>query len=221
MRAQRERVHAGGLEAALQLVGEEQVRQFRAAIGPHGRVAAVLVEQVPEVHRNVAVREAAHVHDARCGRGRDQVDELAGQGEMAEVVDAHLALEAVRRARVRHGHDAGVVDEQVEALVALAEGVREAPDGVEAGQIELHEDGIGGGKLGPQRVERPLSPLGGAAGEHRRRALARQLPRRLETDAAVRARDDGDLSREIGEVVRGPALVPCGHLRSPTARRSP
>ena len=51
-------------------------------------------------------------------RGQNEVEQQAGQREVAEVVHAELALEALRGLAVGRRHDAGVVDQQVQAVVS-------------------------------------------------------------------------------------------------------
>lgn len=51
-----------------------------------------------------------------------------------------LELEALGGgASLRHGHHPGVVDQQVQALVAIEDLVGQLPDRLEVGQVELDE----------------------------------------------------------------------------------
>ena len=89
---------------------------------------------------------------------------------------------------------AGVVDEHVEALVALEHAVEEGPDGLLLADVELlvlEGAGQAGGELGGlgERLRAP------AAADHDG-AEAHQLERRLAAEAAARAGDDADLAVE-------------------------
>jgi hypothetical protein len=52
------------------------------------------------------------------GHGQQQVQQQPGEREVAEVVGAELHLEAVPGGLLRGVHHAGVVDQQVDPLVA-------------------------------------------------------------------------------------------------------
>lgn len=64
--------------------------------------------------------KAGHGGDARSRRGQQQWEQSRCQGEAAEVVDAELHLEPLRRTGLVDRHGSGIVDEEVEPLV-LAE----------------------------------------------------------------------------------------------------
>ena len=177
MRRQRVRLDASPLEATLELVGEQQVQQFRAEVGRPASVTALLIEKVAEVDLPSAVPQAAHVHDPRPRCGEERVEQPARQGEVAQVVGAHLALEAVLGLRVRPAHDPGVVRQHIKAGVVLPELRGEALHGGEAGQVEQHQLGLRAGNLRPYFLQRALASLWRAAGEDCLRALARELPR--------------------------------------------
>ena len=89
---------------------------------------------------------------------------------------------------------AGVVDEDVEALVALEHAVEEEPDRVLLADVELlvlEGAGQAGGQLGG--LGERLRPA--AAADHRG-AEAHQLERRLAAEAAARPGDHADLAIE-------------------------
>jgi hypothetical protein len=117
------------LESALELEGEQEIRELRLAV--HGPTAVGLRApvQVGEVDAPHAVGTGRDGHDAIGDPRQQQVRE----GEVAEVVGAEVQLEAVGRRRLRHEHDAGIVDEHVDRL---APRIGEPPDGGEVGEIE-------------------------------------------------------------------------------------
>jgi hypothetical protein len=63
------------------------------------------------------VAVAADRHDPGGGRGQQRLHEEPGQGEVSEVIDAELRLEAVLGARIGRHHHAGVVEQQVDPRV--------------------------------------------------------------------------------------------------------
>jgi hypothetical protein len=169
-------------------------------------VVALLELEVVEVHPGRTVgRGAAEGHDPGLGRGPDQVDQLPGQGEVAEVIGAELHLEPVLgHPAGRDGHDPGVVDEQVDRPpVALAPG-GELGDGGEAGQVQLLARDLGAGDGGLDAGHRGLA-LAGAAGRHDDVGPgARERLGHLEADTAVGAGDDGKAAGLVGHLPRAP-----------------
>ena len=86
-----------------------------------------------------AVRLGRDVHDAR-GAARDEhVGELAREQEVAEVVDGERRLVALLGGAARAEDRARVVDEHVEARVAVAEVVGEIADAALRGEVADHE----------------------------------------------------------------------------------
>ena len=90
-----------------------------------------------------------HRHHPVGDLGQQQV----GQREVAEVVGADLAFEAVDGLRVRHGHDAGVVDQHVDPVDSVGEGAHRR----QVLQVELADLDVAG--HGRRRPRRPWSVL--------------------------------------------------------------
>ena len=107
-------------EAAVKLVGEQQVGQLGLGVRRGGLIAALGLEVV-EVHHALFVALAAHGHDPRAGRLQQPVQHQPGQREMAEVVGGQGQLESVLGPLVGHLHDSGVVDEKVQARMARSD----------------------------------------------------------------------------------------------------
>jgi hypothetical protein len=126
----------------------------------------------------------------------DVVEQQAGQREVAEVVRADLRLEAVGGASLGDGHDAGVVDEQVE--VALP-GLGERADGREVREVEVAHLGRAG-----HRRRELLAAARVAHGEHDVGAHPGELARSDQADAAGRAGHHRGLAVEGGQVGGGP-----------------
>ena len=114
---------------------------------------------------------------------------------MAEVVGADLALEAVDGLRVRHGHDAGVVDQHVDAVDAVGEFAhRRQVLQVELAHLDVAGHARGGG----------VALRGVAHGEDHLGADAGQLAGGDLAEAAVGAGDDDGAPGEGGQVGGGP-----------------
>ena len=59
---------------------------------------------------------------------------------MADIIGAHLHLETIFGLMpVRNGHDAGIVDKQIDMRQPIGDAGRGARDGIEAGKIERLE----------------------------------------------------------------------------------
>ena len=116
-------VGAGGDEAALQFVGEQQVGQLRAGVGGDAVVAALGADVVEVESEGRPVPEAPDRHHPRVGRGQHPVEQQSGQREVAEVVGPELQLEAVGGELTIREEDAGVVDEHVDPIVRASQRV--------------------------------------------------------------------------------------------------
>jgi hypothetical protein len=179
-------------QAPLQLAGEEQVGQLGLAVDAPAVVAVALPVEVVEAHPADPVRARGDGHDA----AGDVPQQEVGQREVPEVVGAELRLEAVDGLGLRHRHDPGVVDEDVE-VAAPAGGER--AHRVQRGEVERTHLPVAGEGRGDALA------LGGVA--HRQddvRAGPRQLARGDGAEAARRARHDHGGAGEVGQVGGGP-----------------
>jgi hypothetical protein len=199
----RDRAAARRREPALQLVGEQHVGQLGLPVREPALVAAPLpVEVVADPAEDVEA--AGHGDDAVA----HPVDQQAGERERAEVVGADVALEAVRRRAVRHRHDPGVVDEDVDRAVQFrGEGAHRRQVGeVELPDLRVAVDRAGHG-LGLVAVAARHDDGGAGTGED---------ARGLGTEPAGGAGDDDGASTKIGHVVHGPGA----HVRVPSVASS-
>ena len=132
-----------------------------------------------------------HRHHPLGDLGQQQV----GQREVAEVVGADLALEAVDGLRVRHRHDACVVDQHVDAVDAVGEGAhRRQVLQVELADLDVAGHGGGG-----------FVALGGVAhGQDRLGPDTGELACGDQSQAAVGAGDDHGASGERRQIRGGP-----------------
>ena len=110
---------------ALKLAGEDQHRELALLVGGPG-IVAPLALKVVEGDPPLLMGEAGERDDPRlvpgCEQGRQQARR---QREMAEVVGAELLLEPVAGdAPGRKGHDARIVDEDVERRAAISSAKR-------------------------------------------------------------------------------------------------
>ena len=108
---------ATGLHGApIELEGEHQVGEFRLAVGKPVVVGALALEVV-ELDGAHPVPGTRYRDDPRRRRGQELPQQQPGQGEMAEVVRAELAFEAVHRRLPWRSHHTCVVDQKVEAIL--------------------------------------------------------------------------------------------------------
>ena len=147
------------------------------------------------------MRVAGDDHDParlRLAQGRQQ---QPGEGEVAEVVGAQLALEAVSRPALGDGHDAGVGHQQVQRSIPRR---GERTHRGEVGQVQLSEPGGARPRLLDQLSQSPLTTPRIAAGQGHHRAPTVQLDRGAQPDAAVRAGDHGRAPVQRGDVGQRP-----------------
>ena len=131
------------------------------------------------------------------------------------MVGRQLELVAVGALSPRRPHHARVVDQEVDPVGALAEPGGEGAHRVEAREIERGDLGARVRDLRVDRVERLLAALGVAAGEDHPGAVARELERGDQPEAAVRPGDDSRAPGLIDDPIGGPLG---GHrTREPTA----
>jgi hypothetical protein len=127
------------------------------------------------------------------------------QGEVTEVVRPELDLESVRRLALGHGHQPGVVEQQVDLRVGRLRRRGELGDRGERPEIELADlerrprhqrlDLLAGG-FGLVQVARRDDDMG---------AVSHKLPHRRQPQAAVASSHDRYLARLIRDVARLPA----------------
>ncbi len=163
--------------------------------------------QVVEVDPAHPVSAAAHRDHARTPPALEGAEQQPGESEVAKVVGAELELEALLAGASRRRHDAGVVDQQVEAVVRLRELLGEGSDRLQAGEIEGGELRLGPGRRGRDLAQRGRALVCVAAGKHDPCARAGQLPRRDQAEAAVGARDHGDATALIGYLAGRPLVT--------------
>jgi hypothetical protein len=195
------------LETAVEFESEEKIGELGAAVrGP--RLVVVFPVEVVEVHGGSAVGNGADGDDAwrrgRCGL-KDRWEQEAGEGEVAEVVGAELELESIGSdATLGKGHDAGVVDEEVEAAVGGEEGLSSGTNGGEAGEVELRDFELGCRNLGEDSFASRFSFRLIAAGENDGGSVAGEFEGGVIADAAVGSCDVGELAMLRGDLGGGP-----------------
>src|SRR4029453_4603781 len=112
---------ARGAQAAVQLQGEQRVGQLGLVVGLPRAVAALAL-QVIQSDGAHAVVEAADRHHPAERAGQQGRQQPSGEREVSQVVGAQLQLEALGGClALGHGHHPGVVDQQVQAVVAVQE----------------------------------------------------------------------------------------------------
>ena len=121
-----------------------------------------------------------------------------------------MALEPVDRQPPRRRHDAGVVDQQIEAILLAGEPLRERAHRGQVGEVERLDAARHRRSANVDRASVPLSVS--RHGEHDRAAVARELARGHQSEAAVGAGDDGGAPALVRDVGGGPA----GHQLEPS-----
>lgn len=146
------------------------------------------------------------------GRALEAGEQQLRQERRADVVGAELDLVAVGGQALGHVHDAGVVDEDVEAVGRREQGARRRLDARKRGQVQLQ---VRDGRRGRGRRRRPdgfdrLLRLGPRPRPHVdvRRVVLRKLADALEAEACVAARHEDDLAPEIRHVLLRSNLTP-------------
>jgi len=110
----REGPHTISLAQLIQRDSEQDVGCLGLAVGLPRVIGAVLEMDVVEHHVAVDVpHRADRDHPGAPGRGQ-RAAQSGGQGEVAEVIDGELHLPATSVAHQWGGHDAGVVDQDVQ-----------------------------------------------------------------------------------------------------------
>src|SRR5215218_9875797 len=194
----------GRPEAPVELQGEVHVGQLRLAVGPPGLVVAGQVG-VGRVERPPGVAAGAGDRDhAGAVAGQQGRQQQGGEGEVAEVVDGQLHLEPVLGPPLGDAHQAGVVDQDVDAPVAGQDPLGRLPHRGLGGEVQWLQLQRGVGDLVADRRHRRLGLGLVAGGHHHVAALAGQLPGHLQAEAAVGAGDDGDGARLVGDLGGGP-----------------
>jgi hypothetical protein len=197
---------AARIEPAVQPKREDHFVQLRVRVDRRGAVANFARHDVI-VYLSVAVRKAAHVHDAHDQTAPEQREEPRSELEVAQVVGHELHVEPVRCLLERDGHDAGDVHGQVQLLVLLRELLAERGDACEDSHAQLHGAhaivrwGRAGGVL--DVLGRFLALCIVAACEHLG-TVARQLERRHAADTRVGARDDRKLAGQRHHLLGDP-----------------
>ncbi len=147
-----------------------------------------------------AVADAADRHDPRAGDRQQPVQQQAGEGEVAQVVGAELQLEAVLGGRLRRVHHAGVVDQQVDAVVVGAQLLRGGADDSSEVRSSSCSATSAPGAAGGDAGGGVLALVEVAHGEHHVGAVRGEGLGGLEAQAGVGAGDDGDAPGLVGNV---------------------
>ena len=186
MRGVRLHRRPGGGEPTLQLAGEQQVGQFRLAVGRPREVRPRLPVEILQAD----VADEVHPRRHRDHAVGDLRQQQVGQREVAEVVGADLAFEPVDGLRVRHRHDAGVVDQHVDSV----DTVGETPDRRQVLQVELAHLEVAG-----HARRRRGALVGVADGQDHLGSDPCEFTCGDLAEAAVGARDDHGASGERGQ----------------------
>jgi len=147
---------------------------------------------------------AANGDDAGRAGLEDDWNQVAGEGEVAEVVDAELHLEALRGLLLGGRHQAGVVDEDVEALVCCEELLGAVLHRLEVSEVYFEDLGRPGGVRFRDLRDGVVGLAAVSAGEDDCSAVLGQRSGGFEADAAVGAGDQDCPASLVGNVGFGP-----------------
>ena len=201
---------AAGPAATAELEPEQPARQLRLLVGPHPVVGTLPVEVVP-------VDGAATRGDARLRRhpglsGPQQRQQVAGEGEVGQVVRTELQLETVDGGLpLGWVHHTGVVDEDPDRRPVPAEPLAEGGYRRQRGQVEVcqHERRLGVPGTDLRQGRLPLASV--ADGQHDLGPGSRECCGDAESDAVTRTRDHGSLTGEVGD---GEVVLLAWHVHS-------
>ena len=121
------------------------------------------------------------------------------------MIGPKLHFEAIGSPGVRHGHDAGVIDQEFDGLATKRSG--KGPHGIEAGQVQRFQLQRGLRQLGAQLLERLFGLFGVATGQDDMGASRCQRTCGEVAQAAVGTRNHGGLAGQVGHV----GFHPLGH----------
>ena len=130
---------------------------------------------------------------------RQLVQQQAGKGEMAEVIDRELQFAPGGGGGQRRHHHARIVDQEIDPL--LVRGFfRRLPDRRDIGEVEMEEGEIGAFRSAPDIFDGFVRLVGIAAGEEHARAFSGQPACDLEADPRIRSGDDGRPAGLFGDI---------------------
>src|SRR3954463_1940643 len=90
--------------------------------------------------------------------GSEQGEEMAGEGEVAEIVAAKLQLETVAGdLALRRSHDAGVVDQEIDRPALTVQRLAQARHALQRREIEVAGGELGARDLGGDLGDRILA----------------------------------------------------------------
>mmetsp|Transcript_108310 Transcript_108310/g.305354 ORF Transcript_108310/g.305354 Transcript_108310/m.305354 type:complete len:259 (+) Transcript_108310:145-921(+) len=126
----------------------QNICEFRLCV----RLALVVLARLPMEVVELYLASLAHIWAAGRSGARGKVNNTGRRAllqhvlqqlreqEVAEVVGAHLQLEAILCVGKWREHDSRIVHQNVQAVILGLERVAERPDTVQARQVQLHED---------------------------------------------------------------------------------
>ena len=184
-RVDREGTTAKSLHAPAERIGEQRVGAFRLGIGDPFLIFAMLELDIVPQYAVALVGNRRQRHHSRCFRLFEQGHQRPGQCEMAHMVDPELAFPAGSDPVQRAGHDAGIVDQQVERIDTIIDRGGKGADRIEIGEIHF-----GRGHVAFDRRQIFLR-LGRIAHRHDHRGPGiGQRPGGFQPDAGIAAGDD-------------------------------
>ncbi len=198
-------------DQGLEVHGENQVGEFRLAIGGPAAVALRALEVI-KVQISEPGGDGTDRYDPGFRLSLQRVEETTGQSEMPQMIGAELEFEALFGPELRWRHHTGIVDQQIEAFGQIRiKRFGKFPDRIERGEIKVAnlDPGVlaGGAKPGPDLPHRFIALLLIAAGEDHPGAMPRQFTAGCQADAAVASGHDRAAATLIRHVICCPTLA--------------
>ncbi len=192
------------LELALQAEREMEVGQLRLPVCLPRRVVPLEVG-IGRVHRLAGVvGGAGHGHHPGRRGGEQRGHESRGEHPVTEMIDPELHLKSIGGTALGHRHESGVVHENVDLRMVLADRGGGRPHRVERGEIDRHDLQRCRRMLAGDLFMRSRCLLLTPRRHHDMRACPGQRLRRFEPESPVGPGDHGHLAGQIGNVLDRP-----------------
>lgn len=184
----------GGRQPSVQFIGEQQIGELGLCISAY-RAVAVFPLQVIEADSAVSMRGAADGDHPGAWGAQQPVEQQTGQREVAKVIGAELEFEIVFGEMAGgDGHNAGVVDEDIDGVATVVEDLSELMNRSEISEIEREAFELSIRMFRANAVGGTVSLGEVAAGEDDVCAGGGEFFCDVEAGAGVGAGDDGEAS---------------------------
>src|SRR5690606_38283767 len=108
--------------------------------------------KIVEIDRSMLVSACTEGNHTTVASSGECAGEAGSEQEVSKVIDGKVHFKTLLRARERVSHDAGVIDENIQAPVVAEKVVRESPHAVKVRQIHLVDADLAVAGIGDQPV---------------------------------------------------------------------